>query len=63
VLVNGDRREHVYQIVGSVESDPAAGKISHESPVGQALLGRRAGDQVEVATPSGRKQMTIKALR
>lgn len=63
VLVNGDGVEHVYQIVGSPESAPAEGKLSNESPVGQAVLGRRAGDQVDVATPSGTKRMKIKELR
>lgn len=42
-----------YTIVGSTESDPAANRISDESPVGRALLGRRAGDEVEVQVPAG----------
>lgn len=42
-----------YRIVGSGESDPAAGEISHDSPVGSALLGRRVGDVVEIETPGG----------
>ncbi|MBC8571007.1 transcription elongation factor GreA [Zongyangia hominis] len=45
--------EVVYQIVGSTESDPVAGRISDESPVGQALLGRKVGDIVEVEAPVG----------
>ena len=39
-------------IVGSTEADPAAGRISAASPVGRALLGRRAGDEVSVTTPA-----------
>ncbi len=42
-----------YKIVGSNESNPAKGRISDESPVGMALLGRSVGDVVEVETPSG----------
>jgi transcription elongation factor GreA len=42
-----------YRIVGSGEGDPAAGEISHNSPVGSAVLGRRVGDAVEVAVPRG----------
>jgi len=42
-----------YWIVGSGEGDPAAGAISHESPVGAALLGRRVGDVVAVDAPGG----------
>jgi transcription elongation factor GreA len=42
-----------YTIVGSAEADPLAGKISNESPVGSAILGRKAGDVVEVEVPAG----------
>lgn len=42
-----------YQIVGSTEADPFDGKISDESPVGQALLGHKVGDVIDVETPSG----------
>ncbi len=46
---------HKYQIVGSAEADPAQDKISNESPVGQAILGKKKGDTVKVTTPSGRE--------
>lgn len=62
-LVNGDGVEHEYQLVGSAESAPEAGKLSQDSPVGQAVIGRRAGDTVDVETPSGAKQMHVKSLR
>jgi len=42
-----------YTIVGSVEADPLEGKISDESPIGKALLGKKVGDSVEIKTPSG----------
>ena len=42
-----------YKIVGSNETDPSAGKISDESPVGMALMGHSVGDVVEVETPNG----------
>lgn len=42
-----------YTIVGSAEAAPAALKISNESPVGRALIGRRAGETVEVSVPAG----------
>ena len=51
VSVNGKEKE--FTIVGSNEADPLAGKISNESPIGQSLLGAKAGDHVEVETPSG----------
>ena len=46
-------KEKEYQILGSNESDPRAGKISEDSPVGKALLGCKLGDEVEVDTPAG----------
>ncbi len=42
-----------YQIVGSAEADPSENKLSNESPVGRALLGRKRGDLVTVAVPRG----------
>lgn len=43
-----------YRIVGSAEADPANNKISNESPVGQAVIGRKKGEAVSVALPSGK---------
>ena len=51
-----------YQLVGSAEARPLEGKISNESPVGQALLDRRVGDVIEVSTPSGVQKLTIVAV-
>jgi transcription elongation factor GreA len=48
-----DGEEIVYHLVSAPEADLAAGKISTESPVGRALIGRREGDTVEVTTPGG----------
>ncbi|MDD3692388.1 MAG: transcription elongation factor GreA [Oscillospiraceae bacterium] len=45
--------EEKYQIVGSTEANPLGGRISDESPVGKAFLSHKAGDVVEVSTPSG----------
>lgn len=44
---------HVYQVVGSAEADPTHDKISNESPVGQAIIGHKKGDTVQVTTPRG----------
>ena len=52
-------KEHTYTIVGISEADPSEGKISNESPVGQALLGRKKGQQAEVQTPSGSIKYTV----
>lgn len=48
-----DGEEETYRIVGSAEAKPAEGKISNESPVGAALLGKRVRSKVTVVTPSG----------
>lgn len=41
-----------FQVVGTVEADPLNGKISDESPIGQALMGKKVGEAVEITTPS-----------
>ena len=53
------RKRQEYVIVGVDDSDPLAGRISHESPIGRALLNRRAGDQVEVHTPKGTVHLKV----
>jgi transcription elongation factor GreA len=52
----------VFQMVGAQEADPRAGKISHESPIGAALMDHRVGDVVEAETPGGRIQFTIMTI-
>ena len=47
---NGKTKE--FQVVGTVEADPLNGKISDESPIGQALMGKAEGDDVEIKTPA-----------
>lgn len=49
----------VYQIVGSSEAAPSEGKISNESPAGQAFLGHKVGDVVAVETPGGKVEYTV----
>jgi transcription elongation factor GreA len=53
VDVESDGERETYVIVGSTEAKPAAGRLSNASPVGRALLGARAGDEVSVELPSG----------
>jgi transcription elongation factor GreA len=45
---------HAYQLVGSAEADPDEDKISNESPVGQAIIGKKKGEKVRVTVPSGK---------
>jgi transcription elongation factor GreA len=49
----------VYTIVGEGESDPAENKISHNSPLGEAVMDKRAGDSVQVNAPAGKVEYTV----
>ena len=51
-----------YEIVGTTEADVELGRISNESPIGNALLGKKAGDNVKVAVPAGITSITIKKV-
>lgn len=51
-----------YEIVGTTEADVEQGRISNESPIGNALLGRKAGDNVKVVVPNGITSITIKKV-
>lgn len=52
-----------YQIVGRYESDPAINKISDVSPIGRAVIGHRAGDTIQIITPSGTKIIEIISVK
>ncbi len=58
-LVDSEGKRIQYTIVGSAEADPKAGRISNESPVGLALLGKRVGDEVQVSVPKGLLRFTL----
>ena len=51
-----------YQLVGPAEADPTQGRISHKSPVGRALLGKKRGDTVTIKAPAGELEMTITTI-
>ena len=51
--------EFVYDLVGSNESNPMEGKISDQSPIGAALIGKRSGDEVDVTVPNGTVSLKI----
>lgn len=59
VKVHIDGEEVDFHIVGALEANPTERKISHESPIGEALLGKKAGDKVEVEAPIGKVTYTI----
>jgi len=62
-LINLDTEDsHDYQIVGDDEADVKAGKISYQSPIARALIGKREGDEVAVQTPSGTVEYEIERV-
>jgi transcription elongation factor GreA len=56
------KKKTSYSIVGSVEADPLEGKISDQSPIGQALMGKKVGETVNILTPSGEVSYEIASL-
>jgi transcription elongation factor GreA len=61
-VVDEDEKTHRYQIVGQTESDAKVGRISYDSPLGRALIGRQVGDEVEVTVPSGDRVYLIEKI-
>lgn len=54
-----DEDEETYTIVGSAEADPLEGRISNDSPIAKALIGRKKGEEVTIQTPGGEMQVVI----
>jgi transcription elongation factor GreA len=64
VVLKSDKGKSVsYAIVGSVEADPLEGKISDESPIGQALLNKKVGDSATIKTPGGEVVYTVEEIK
>lgn len=63
VEVEKDGQKMSFTIVGSTEADPVNKKISHESPLGQALLSHKVGDEVEVKLPNGLAKYKILVIK
>ncbi len=59
VTLSTDEGQEIYDIVGAAEADPRRGRISNESPLGRALLGHRAGDEVDWTSPSGTSRVKV----
>lgn len=63
VELKNDAKTVNYHVVGPVEANPAEGKISNESPIGLALMGKKDGDKVTVTTPKGDINYTVVAVK
>lgn len=61
-LTDGEK-EYTYTIVGGYESDPSKNTISHVSPLGKSLMGKKEGDNVETYAPQGLRTFTIKKIQ
>lgn len=62
VTLRGNGKKHEYTIVGEWEADPKEKKISHQSPLGKALVGRKVGEEVELEAPAGKIIYEIKKI-
>lgn len=62
VVEDGNDEEERYHLVGPAEADPAASRISYESPLGRVLLGARTGDSVRVNAPNGVLKFRVTAI-
>jgi transcription elongation factor GreA len=60
VVVDFEGDEETYTVVGAIEAQPSRGMISTESPIGAALIGKRAGDRAEFSTPGGIARLVVK---
>ncbi len=58
-LVDEEDKEVRYQLVGQQEADARVGRISYNSPLGRALIGREVGEEVEVTTPAGERYYEV----
>lgn len=63
VILRSENGEEEYTIVGSEEASPAEAKISNESPIGKAVLGRKKGDKFEVKTPGGQASYQLISIK
>jgi len=61
-LIDEDEKPITYQIVGQMEADAKQGKISYNSPLGRALIGRKVGEDVEVTVPSGDRFYSVDSI-
>src|SRR5215207_4297647 len=61
-LIDENDKKIVYQIVGETEADARVGRISYNSPLGRALIGRKVGDEIEVTVPSGDRFYVVKKI-
>lgn len=62
ITLVGNGKTHTYKLVSNFEADPARGKISDESPIGKALIGKKAGESIHVDLPTGKTSYRIQQI-
>lgn len=62
IVEDGTKDKEIYYLVGSAEANPTEGKISLESPLGKALMGKKVGEKVKVDAPAGQLTFVIKEI-
>jgi len=62
-LQEAEEPPEVYYVVGTTEADPLKGRISNESPIGEAIMGKKTGDTVTVETPAGKIDLKILEIK
>lgn len=62
VTLKSGKKEVTYTVVGPVEADPVAGRISNESPIGSSIFGKKVGDKIEIVTPKLTAKYTIASI-
>ncbi len=62
VTLKSGSKEVTYTVVGPVEADPVAGRISNESPIGASIFGKKVGDKIEIVTPKVKIKYTIASI-
>jgi transcription elongation factor GreA len=60
--VKGSAKSRKFQLVGPTEADPTEGRISHKSPMGRALLGKKRGEKVTIKAPAGETEYTVTSI-
>ncbi len=62
VTLKSGKKEVTYTVVGPVEADPVAGRISNESPIGSSIFGKKVGDKIQIVTPKLTAKYTIASI-
>lgn len=63
IVVDAEGTTRTFQVVGEFEADPMNGKVSHTSPIGKTLIGKKTGEAIEIILPGGKVTYTILSVK